>query len=106
MVPIHRRTSSTGTLAAGTKSTLFCPSCDHASPVDGDWRTRTRAEGTVVSCPSCGADLTVRRTDRTGVDRGTVAPFRPAAGRYLSRSVEFVSTWLTWPYSLASDRSQ
>ena len=42
------------------KATLFCPSCDHESPVDGDWRLRSRGERTEYLCPDCDATITER----------------------------------------------
>ncbi|WP_439028330.1 hypothetical protein [Haloarchaeobius sp. DT45] len=42
------------------KSTLFCPGCDHESPVDGDWVLEERTRGTAYECPDCGVTLTVR----------------------------------------------
>jgi hypothetical protein len=37
------------------KAVLFCPECDHDSPVDGDWLTYTppAAEQPQLTCPQC-----------------------------------------------------
>lgn len=47
------------------KSVLFCRSCGHESPVDGDWRVarvdrRTRNERAVYTCPECAHTVSVR----------------------------------------------
>ena len=47
---------------ARLKTTLFCPDCDHRSPVDGDWVLRTAADGYEYECPDCGAAV-VRQRD-------------------------------------------
>ena len=36
------------------KTTLFCPACDHASPVDGDWIADDASAGRRLLCPHCG----------------------------------------------------
>ena len=46
------------------KATLFCPSCDHESPVEGDWRLRSCGDRTAYVCPVCDTTITVR--PRTG----------------------------------------
>jgi DNA-directed RNA polymerase subunit RPC12/RpoP len=63
------------------KSVLFCPSCDHASPVDGDWVVRERTTGLEYRCPDCDARITERERER-GPDR------RP------NPTVRLWSTWL------------
>lgn len=42
------------------KAMLFCPTCGHESPVDGDWRLRERAHTTEYRCPDCNERLTER----------------------------------------------
>ena len=42
------------------KSILFCPTCGHESPSDGDWRVRSDAYGERLDCPDCGVTITVR----------------------------------------------
>ena len=37
------------------KGLLFCPGCDHESPVDGDWIRATSAGRTTYHCPDCGS---------------------------------------------------
>jgi phage terminase large subunit GpA-like protein len=41
--------------SARRKTVLFCPECDHDSPVDGDWLTYTppSAEQPQLTCPQC-----------------------------------------------------
>ncbi|WP_336344821.1 hypothetical protein [Halalkalicoccus ordinarius] len=46
------------------KSVLFCPRCDHASPVDGDWVVHTHATSLEYRCPDCDARITERKRDR------------------------------------------
>lgn len=56
-------TPSTRTSRPPPKSTLFCPECDHAAPVGGDWIVEEHRDGVeALTCPDCGATLTVRRT--------------------------------------------
>lgn len=47
------------------KAVLFCQSCGHESPIDGDWRIarvdrRTRSEKAIYTCPECARTVTVR----------------------------------------------
>lgn len=47
------------------KSVLFCQSCGHESPIDGDWRVarvdrRTRCEKAIYTCPECARTVSVR----------------------------------------------
>lgn len=37
-----------------SKSTLFCPTCEHASPIDGDWIMDDAVARERLCCPSCG----------------------------------------------------
>lgn len=51
------------------KSVLFCQSCGHESPVDGDWRIarvdrRTECEQVIYTCPECARTVSVRPVDR------------------------------------------
>lgn len=74
------------------KGVLFCPSCWHESPVDGDWQVRTTRSGRRLDCPVCGEPVAERpRADggRTS-DRGVGALAR------------FVAYQLTWVPRLAS----
>ena len=55
------------------KSVLFCQSCGHESPADGDWRVarvdrRTRHERTVYTCPGCAYTVAVRPGGRQSGD--------------------------------------
>ena len=43
------------------KTTLFCPTCDHESPIDGDWIVLERTSSIEYRCPDCEALLTERR---------------------------------------------
>lgn len=36
------------------KTALFCRTCDHASPVDGDWIADDASPGRRLLCPRCG----------------------------------------------------
>jgi hypothetical protein len=84
------------------KATLFCGSCDHESPVDGDWLFRDRSSGTVLVCPDCNHTLTVRRAyddaDDAG-DRDSIAVLAAAPARLLSDYATAVnraaSAWTT-----------
>ena len=37
------------------KGLLFCPGCDHESPVDGDWIRSESVGRTRYACPACGS---------------------------------------------------
>lgn len=43
------------------KATLFCQTCGHASPVDGDWRVRTVGSRQRLRCPECRSIVDERR---------------------------------------------
>lgn len=62
------------------KSVLFCPSCDHASPVDDDWVVRERATTLEYRCPDCGARITERNREH----------------EYDRRTNPAVRLWSTW----------
>jgi hypothetical protein len=47
---VHAATDVDG--PPGRNSVLFCPACEHASPVDGDWVLRERATGVEFRCPT------------------------------------------------------
>ena len=53
--------SSTPPRGPPPKATLFCPDCDRAAPADGGWLVGGR-DGEALTCPDCGAVVTVRRT--------------------------------------------
>ncbi|AEH37583.1 hypothetical protein [Halopiger xanaduensis] len=61
--------SGTHKAAVRRKSTLFCRTCDHASPIDGDWRRRERGETVVYVCPVCETRITERPRRDDGDDR-------------------------------------
>jgi transposase-like protein len=46
------------------KGVLFCPACDHANPVDGDWILRERAASVEYRCPDCRFTITERERHR------------------------------------------
>jgi transcription elongation factor Elf1 len=48
------------TLRERRKSILVCPTCDHESPVDGDWIVTVREDRCDLSCPECRTRLTTR----------------------------------------------
>ncbi|WP_256687673.1 phage terminase large subunit family protein [Halococcus qingdaonensis] len=51
------------TSGAPRKGTLFCPTCGHASPIDGDWRVEPAEDDpdrVVYRCPDCGATIANR----------------------------------------------
>ena len=39
---------------APAKTTLFCPTCGHESPLDGDWIGDDRSARHRLLCPRCG----------------------------------------------------
>ncbi|MFC6905614.1 hypothetical protein [Halalkalicoccus tibetensis] len=45
------------------KTTLFCPACDHQSPIDGDWVVREHTSSIEYRCPDCEALLTERKRE-------------------------------------------
>ncbi|TMT85877.1 hypothetical protein E2L06_04425 [Haloterrigena sp. H1] len=36
------------------KRVLFCPNCDHRSPITGDWDVTTTSEERLLVCAGCG----------------------------------------------------
>ena len=42
------------------KTMLFCPSCGHESPVDGNWEIEQTDEGQTYSCPWCHTVISTR----------------------------------------------
>lgn len=50
------------------KGVLFCPDCEHASPIDGDWIVEERAASLELRCPDCGTILTERERERRRED--------------------------------------
>jgi len=68
-----------------SKSTLYCPECDHASPADGDW-TRRLDDGDVrYDCPICGTTITRRPRSVDEPDHPTA---ETAVGRVLQSSID------------------
>lgn len=61
MAPDIPSTETDGSLS---KSVLICPTCDHESPSDGDWReSRCDTAGgpkIALICPECATDITYR----------------------------------------------
>ncbi|MFC6977089.1 hypothetical protein ACFQL1_23975 [Halomicroarcula sp. GCM10025709] len=37
-----------------SKTTLFCPTCEHASPIEGDWIMDDAVHRERLLCPRCG----------------------------------------------------
>jgi len=37
-----------------SKTALFCPTCEHASPIDGDWIMDDSVQHDRLFCPRCG----------------------------------------------------
>ena len=57
-------TDTSSTHAEGhSKVTLFCPACDHSSPIAGDWIVREEPDREVYECPDCEAIVTIRPRD-------------------------------------------
>ncbi len=53
-------TSRSDSRAARQKGVLFCPSCWHESPVDGDWQVQTTETDTHLACPACSDTVAIR----------------------------------------------
>ncbi len=53
-----------GSTPASRKSDLFCPTCGHRAPTEGDWVVTERSvEGDrrrAYGCPTCGRTLVVQ----------------------------------------------
>ena len=48
------------------KATLYCPNCQHESPVDGDWVVLAHPTSLDYECPECGYTIE-SRPDELGV---------------------------------------
>lgn len=42
------------------KGTLYCPNCDHESPIGGDWTVRMRNDCADYDCPACDTTIASR----------------------------------------------
>lgn len=42
------------------KATLFCWSCGHESPIEGDWIANSTTDQYRLECPNCGCVITER----------------------------------------------
>ncbi|SFL49879.1 hypothetical protein SAMN04487950_3999 [Halogranum rubrum] len=84
------------TLAPDRKGVLFCPSCEHTSPFDGDWRVRETCGGLTYRCPVCH-ELVQRRPVFDSTPRPTPAtaqatPFGPSP-----KAVQnWARVWSSW----------
>ncbi|ELY90117.1 hypothetical protein [Natrinema altunense] len=47
------------------KAVLFCPECDHESPISGDWETTTVGDERLLVCTDCGSVVDRRSRDRS-----------------------------------------
>lgn len=61
------------------KSVLFCPACDHQSPIEGDWTVRERATSIEYRCPDCEARITEREREQPPIARAWFALVRAAS---------------------------
>ncbi|WP_122087972.1 hypothetical protein [Halalkalicoccus subterraneus] len=76
------------------KSVLFCPNCDHHSPIEGDWIVRERTTSVEYRCPDCETLLTERER---GYEREHE---RAPIARAWSAWVRAASAWLKPPKRL------
>jgi predicted RNA-binding Zn-ribbon protein involved in translation (DUF1610 family) len=56
------RTGPPDTLAAPSKSTLFCSECGYQNRYDDEWVIVETARETSYLCPECGTEITTRPT--------------------------------------------
>ena len=98
-MPPHASRSPSAGCATPAKRTLFCQSCGHDSPPDGDWRVTADSDRVVYDCPVCDATITERPTrDETATVSSTSRD--SAAGTSLfARSVRLAFAWTAWPYT-------
>lgn len=68
---------STG--APASKGTLFCVSCPHRAPFDGDWTVVRTDDSAHYLCPECGTEVLTRCT--TGSSGTARAERSPSAER-------------------------
>jgi predicted RNA-binding Zn-ribbon protein involved in translation (DUF1610 family) len=45
------------------KATLYCPNCDHASRINGNWIIEIHTDHLDYECPRCGTLITSRRDE-------------------------------------------
>lgn len=82
--PASARSSPVAHDGVRRKTTLFCPDCGHASPVDGDWRVHTASGRQRLRCPEC----------RTVVDdRHAAAETETPVQRCVDALDHYVSAW-------------
>ncbi|MHC3439921.1 hypothetical protein ACYJ1Y_18005 [Natrialbaceae archaeon A-gly3] len=73
------------------KAVLFCLSCDHQSPVDGDWTLKREGDGLVYRCPACETAITTRSL-----------PTTTPLGTWTSMYTDWVNLWSDWYRELAT----
>jgi predicted RNA-binding Zn-ribbon protein involved in translation (DUF1610 family) len=52
------------------KATLYCPSCGHASRINGDWILQVHPTYLDYECPECGEILESRSTGSKMITHG------------------------------------
>lgn len=93
-------------LTVRRKAVLFCPTCEHENPVDGDWDVHKNhdAGNCQLACPVCGTPVAERPLPRERDDAEPALAFElfettvQSWGELWRRSLE---TWL--PASSRSD---
>ena len=61
------------------KATLYCPDCDHASRINGDWLIRVRSDSVDYKCPECGYTIDSRADGAAlTTQSGGALQFRPS----------------------------
>ena len=94
-MPPHTRRSSV-TRAPGRKSVLFCPTCGHESPVDGDWRVQARGGALAYSCPACSETITERQLAEPTTSPVSAPSHASTDESLLARSVQLAFAWAAW----------
>jgi hypothetical protein len=85
--------SPQSSLVPQRKAVLFCPTCEHVSPYDGDWDVSETGEAITYHCPTCH-ELIQRRSVSTTPTAAT--PSTPQFGVSPETIENWTRVWSSW----------